>query len=193
MLRTKDDVARSYVAICNRLDHEAKVSADRISWALTLTAGFFTASAILISIIVVGKPPAMAIGFLLLMMVGIASLGWFVSRLTKKAVEGAYRQFAYLRRNYQELRLEFDALKLPRPTGDEDAHKLAMKIAVWFPTLLMICWVADALLALLLALVILTGHQDRLYFIWPTLDPANTAGCDQPVHIRLPTRALPTL
>lgn len=170
-----NNVHESYKAICGRLDHEAKVSSDRVTWAVSLTGGLFTATTILITIIVLGKPPAKTIGFLLGIMAVIALVGLITSSIAAFAVQGAYRQFSYLRQQYQEQERDFMRLKLPRPTGDDDAHDWAKIVALAFPVVLILCWSALLLIAGGLSISITTDIQiDQVYKLWPTLKGGET-------------------
>lgn len=165
-----DDVHKSYTAICRALDHEAKVSSDRITWAVSLTGGLFAASTILITIIVLGKPPAQTIGVLLSFMAGIAFVGVLTSSIAMAGVIAAYRQFSYLRQRYKDQEGVFKNLRLPRPTGDDSAHWWAKLVAAAFPSVLIVCWSFDLLIAGALGTCILTDLQiDRVYKLWPAL------------------------
>jgi hypothetical protein len=166
----KDDVHKAYSAISDRLDHEAKVSSDRIAWALSLTGGLFAASAILITIIVLGKPTQTMIGILVALMAGIALVGVLLSAISLVGVWAAYGQFAELRRCYKEGEAQFKALKLPRPTGNDRAHKIAGITAGAFPGLMLACWIVGCAFTTILACQIFgLLEQTYLYKLWPGL------------------------
>lgn len=171
-----DDVHKSYTAICRALDHEAKVSSDRITWAVSLTGGLFAASTILITIIVLGKPPPQTIGVLLGFMAGIAFVGVLTSSIATAGVFAAYRQFSYLRQRYKDQEGVFKNLRLPRPTGDDGAHWWAKLVAAAFPIVLIVCWGFDLVIAGALSTCILTDIEiDRVYKLWPALKGGGTA------------------
>lgn len=171
---TRDEFSKAYTAICRGLDHEAKVSGDRIAWAISMTGGLFAATAVLITIIVLGKPPADTIAVLLGFMAGIALVGTLFSVVTGVGVYVAYRQFRYLRNCFRGHQGAFDALSLPRPTGDNRGHGTALVTALAFPVVMFLCWFGEFVVAVGLAVWILGWvplDQERLYKYWPTLRP----------------------
>jgi len=163
---------RTYNAITRGLDHEAKVMADRIQWAITFTGGLFAASALLITIIVFGKPQALVVSFLLILMSSIAAIGVIFSWTTRSGGKAAQAQFEDLRSHYNDRVAKFNALDLPRPFGDRDAHYSGNFSARVFPVILLVCWIAAFALTLGAALVVAGAVEaELLYRIWPALAP----------------------
>lgn len=168
----EDSDYRIYTAICRGLDHEAKVMGDRIQWAISFTGGLFAASALLITMIVIGRPPAVAVGFLLLVMGGIAAVGVVFSWTTRGGVKAAQGQFEELCGWYKEREARFRALELPRPFGDRKDHTSGNFAARVFPVVMLVCWTIDLLLSWSVGFLILgTAGSAEILAFWPALNP----------------------
>ncbi|MBX3577759.1 MAG: hypothetical protein KF723_11150 [Rhizobiaceae bacterium] len=141
-----------YVAICRGMDHEAKVISDRITWGILYSAGLFAASSVLIAILVGGRPHISGIVFIYVLMFGVSVSGVYFSVMVGRGVAAAHRQFDYLRAQYRKIDREYPQLILPRPFGDDPAHKSGNAAARVFPRIMMISWTIASSLSLSLAL-----------------------------------------
>lgn len=163
---------RIYNAITRGLDHEAKVMGDRIQWAITFTGGLFAASAILITIIILGEPPANAIGYLLLIMSGISAIGVIFSWTTRAGVKAAQGQFTYLCKHYEDRVQRFNQIELPRPFGDRGDHYSGNFSARVFPIIMIVCWGAAFGLTFCTSLIAFGAiNSDVVFNLWPRLSP----------------------
>lgn len=165
--KTDDSDYRIYQWIVRALDHEAKVQADRIQWAISFTSGLFAASAILITVMVLGtKNNFLATGFLLLVLGGVALVGVVFSLTTIVGVSAAQNQCGYLCQLYNARELVYERdLGLPRPFGDPNAHRFGNLSARVFPVMMLMCWLADLCISWAIGLYMIIGSY-RVQLLW---------------------------
>lgn len=159
---------QKYQAICRGLDHEAQVTAHRITWALSLSGALLAAATILVTIIMVGHPSRFVTWFLLLTLTFLCGLGAFFSITTHSGVQAAQYQFRYLRNKYFKLRQKFKRAGLPRPFGDPRDHRSGNRSARIFPIVLLTGWTFATLMSLT-CLILLTGamNYERVLLAFP--------------------------
>lgn len=137
-----------YQSIWQNMQRENELINHRIGWAIFLSAGIFTATAVMTTVVVNTRAYAVLLAVFTLMTV-LSWIGYVFSRRTRSAVAAAADQHDYLRHYFNDRKLD---TKWPRPFGetiDRDRGKAASLI---FPTLLVRVWLTAAIIEAAIAL-----------------------------------------
>lgn len=151
-----DEAHRIYDAIWRNMDRENNLINQRISWSITLTAGFLTAQTFILSRVLEvlssdrhNKLSVIAYTLMMgafLLCFALSAFAADFSRRTKLGVDAAQRQLMYLKRRYYRLRtpeglsLFQDVMLLPRPFGNSNDHNSGNVVAQWFPKVMIVVW-----------------------------------------------------
>lgn len=166
--RSGDDYHKVFTAICQNIAREDSNTGQRVTWAIALSAGLFTAVAFI-------APRANETGYgtfwapmVWMAISSVAGLGLFFSLKSWRGVRAAHRQIDYLRMQYEANAEHYKRLGLPRPFGDPN-EQWGIESAEIFPRTLMIFWFI-ILIAALVASVIALG---RAAVLQPALQPTS--------------------
>jgi hypothetical protein len=137
--RSDDEYHKIFTALCQNIAREDSNTGQRVTWAIALSAGLFTAIAFL-------APRANDVAngvfwpsIIWISISGIAGLGLFFSLKSWRGVRAAHRQIDYLRNQYETNAAQYNRLGLFRPFGDP-TDSWGIESADIFPRTLMVFW-----------------------------------------------------
>lgn len=157
--KTQSQLYEIYRGICRGMDHEATVMNNRIMWAILYSGGLFTATALLVNAIVSVDTNDAAEDYVFFVMSLISITGVLFSLVSWRGVAAAQRQAEELRGIWRRYKGELGDpeadegatdLGLPRPFGDDGAHKDGNAAAEMFPIMMLVTWGAAAIIEFLL-------------------------------------------
>lgn len=134
------DLYNIYTSIWQNIAREDANASSRITWAISLTSGQFTAIAFLASRI---TDVSLGAEWPLIVSAGIFTLsvlGMFFCFRTRLGVAAAHEQIGYLRGRYENLEEDFKRLCLPRPFGAGAGHQPGRKSSQVYPIALFAVW-----------------------------------------------------
>lgn len=161
--RGSADYHQIFAAIYENMAREDSNIGERVTWAISLSAGLFAAIAFMttrINDFCNGAfwAPAICLGI-----AAVAGLALFFSLKSLLGVRAAQQQIIYLRDHYRRHREAFDDLGLPRPHGDE-SDGWGLESSQIFPRVLIAFWsiiLAAALVASVITLVHAAMHPHQ--------------------------------
>lgn len=137
--RSADDYHKLFTALCTNLAREDANTGQRVSWAITLSAGLFAAISFLAPRANDTTSGAYWPAIVWMAITGISLLGLFFSMRSRRGVRAAHEQIEYLRKEYESNAGPFGKLGLPRPFGDPTTT-WGLQSSEIFPQTLVIFW-----------------------------------------------------
>ncbi len=141
------DSYRIYDAIWRNMDRENNLINQRLGWAIFFSAGIFSASAVVVNIMM--KLVDTRLAYLTTWMIAgcfllgcLAALGVYFSLRVLRGVDAALEQIEYLRERYQRDEAKFKAISLPRPFGEKKDIDRGRSASTIFPQTLVLIWSA---------------------------------------------------
>lgn len=137
--RSDDEYHKIFAAIHQNIAREDSNTGQRVTWAIALSAGLFTAIAFLAPRANDAANGVFWPSIVWISISGIAGLGLFFSLKSWRGVRAAHRQIAYLRTQYETNADHYNRLGLFRPFGDP-TDSWGIESADIFPRTLMVFW-----------------------------------------------------